>query len=255
MGLNFLSKLNIGRVARQAVAAAAPAPAAVKQAAAAAAPANKDAFVKAARQGTGLLSRAAMPGAPKPALKALNDQNLGFAELVAKNPSLIWSTQMTPRTEQAIKSYSQGLLGKSVKGLDLRNQTADQVREQLSRRGFVREMGVIKDVRTGKPVINPKTGLPVPMEVWTHQDGGLVRLKPEGDPTSRHRPAPHLSVSVLYPPGASGHDFNNEAFKVDFAGNPLPKWASDARNPFPAATPAGKRFLDDLAARTHVNLR
>jgi hypothetical protein len=254
MGLNFLSKLNIGRAVSQALSPVVPAAAPVK-AAAAVAPMKKDAFVKATRHGTGLLSRTAVPGATKPALKVVNDQNLGFAELVAKNPSLIWSTQMTPRTEQALKSYAQGLLGKSVQGMDLRNKTADQARKELQRRGFTREMGVIKDVRTGQPVVNPKTGLPVPIEVWTHQDGGLVRIKPEGDPTSRHRPAPHLSVSVLYPPGASGHDFNNEAFKVDFAGNPLPKWASDARNPFPAASPAGKRFLDDLAGRTHLNLR
>ncbi|MEB3284745.1 MAG: hypothetical protein VKN33_05620 [Candidatus Sericytochromatia bacterium] len=254
MGLNFLSKLNIGRAARQALTSPPAAPLA-KKAVSAAAPLQQDVFVKASRAGTGMLPKPLMPATTKPTLATLGDQNLGFAELVAKNPSLIWSTQMTPRTEQAIRSFAQGTLGQSVKGMDLRHRTAEQVRHELTRRGFSREMGVIKDVRTGRPVINPQTGRPIPMEVWTHRDGGMVRIKPEGDPLSRHRPAPHLSVSVLYPPGASGHDFNNEAFKVDFAGNPLPKWASDARNPFPAATPAGKRFLDDLAARTHINLR
>jgi hypothetical protein len=82
----------------------------------------------------------------------------------------------------------------------------------------------------------------------------MVRLKPEGDPTSRFRPQPHLSISVLYPPGSSGHDFNNEAFKVDQCGRPLPKFAEHARNPYASASPAGKKFLDDLASQTHVNL-
>lgn len=255
MGLNLLSKLNIGRVLVSEVRSAVAERTAAKAAPAAAHKVDTDAFVKSVSRGTGLLNRQAAGNPAGVPARALVDQNLGFAELVAKNPGLIWSTQMTPRTEQALKAFAHGTLGGSVKGLDLRNRTAAEVRQELTRRGFISEMGVITDVRTGKPVVNPKTGKPVPMEIWTHRDGGMVRIKPDGDPTSRHRPAPHLSVSVLYPPGASGHDFNNEAFKVDFAGNALPKWASDARNPFPVASPAGKRFLDDLAGRTHVNLR
>jgi hypothetical protein len=254
MALNLLSKLNIGRALAKETRAAV-AEQVTKAAPAAARRAEGDAFVKTARQGTGMLNRVTT-GAPTgvPA-RALADQNLGFAELVARNPGMIWNTQLTPRTEQAIKAFAAGTLGASVKGLDLRNRTAAEVQTELTRRGFVRELSHIRDVRTGQPVLNPKTGKPVPMEIWTHRDGGMVRIKPEGDPTSRHRPLPHLSVAVLYPPGASGHDFNNEAFKVDFAGNALPKWAADARNPYPAASPAGKRFLDDLAGRTHVNLR
>lgn len=255
MGLNLLSKLNIGRMLVSEARSAVAEQVAHKAAPAATRKVEADAFVKTARKGTGLLQRPAAGNPTGVPARALSDQNLGFAELVAKNPGLIWSTQMTPRTEQALKAFAAGTLGGSVKGLDLRNKAAAEVRSELTRRGFVAELGVIKDVRTGQPVLNPKTGKPVPMEIWTHRDGGMVRIKPEGDPTSRHRPAPHLSVSVLYPPGASGHDFNNEAFKVDFSGNALPKWASDARNPFPAASPAGKRFLDDLAGRTHVNLR
>ncbi|MDB5097999.1 MAG: hypothetical protein JWM80_2420, partial [Cyanobacteria bacterium RYN_339] len=95
----------------------------------------------------------------------LND--LGFNELMAKNPSLIWNTALTPRTEQAIKAYKAGMLGRSVQNMDLRNKTADQVRKELTGRGFKCEMGVIKDVRTGQPVINPKTGKQVPMEIWS----------------------------------------------------------------------------------------
>lgn len=254
MGINFLSKLNIGLGATP---AEAKAPQAAPTATAAAPQRfQSDAFVKTQRPGTGFLTRPGVPApAGAPSARVANDQNLGFQELLAKNPSLIWNTQLTPRTEQAISAYKRGILGKSVQNLDLRNKTADEVRTELVKRGFQREMGVIKDVRTGQPVINPRTGRAVPMEIWTNADGGMVRLKPEGDPTSRFRPQAHLSISVLYPPGASGHDFNNEAFKVDHRGNPLPKWATDARNPFAAASPAGKKFLDDLASQTHINLK
>ncbi len=254
MAINFLSKLNIGL-------GAGPADAKAPQAALqtnAAAPKHfqSDAFVKTQRPGTGFLTRPGVPAAAgAPSARVASDLNLGFQELLAKNPAMIWNTQLTPRTEQAIQAFKRGILGRSVRDLDLRNKTADAVRTELKNRGFKAEMGVIKDVQTGKPVINPVTGKPVPMEIWTHADGGMVRLKPEGDPTSRFRPQAHLSISVLYPPGASGHDFNNEAFKVDYKGNPLPKWATDARNPFNVASPAGKKFLDDLASQTHINLR
>lgn len=255
MGINFLSKLNIG------FGAAPEAPARSNAPAAAAAPAvnNRfaaDAFVKTNRPGTGMLTRPAGPAATgSPSSRVAAEQNMGFQEILAKNPAMIWSTALTPRTEQALKAYARGILGKSVQQMDLRDKTSQEVRQELTKRGFQREMGVIKDVRTGQPVINPKTGKAVPMEIWTHADGGMVRLKPDGDPTSRFRPQAHLSISVLYPPGASGHDFNNEAFKIDHNGRPLPKFAEHARNPYAAASPAGKKFFDDLASQTHVNLK
>lgn len=255
MAINFLSKLNLGLGA---TAAEPKAPQAAPQANPAAPQKfQADAFVKTQRPGTGFLTRPGVPApAGAPSARVANpDANLGFQELLAKNPAMIWNTQLTPRTEQALAAFKRGVLGRSVRDLDLRNKTAEAVRTELKNRGFKAEMGVIKDVRTGQPVINPATGRTVPMEIWTHADGGMVRIKPEGDPTNRFRPQAHLSISVLYPPGSSGHDFNNEAFKVDHKGNPLPKWSNDARNPFAAATPAGKKFLDDLASQTHVNLR
>ncbi len=178
---------------------------------------------------------------------------LTFAEQLQRDPSKIWNTSLTPRLAGAIQSYKMGSTGGSVRTLNLINKPLAEVRQDLIRRGFQLEQSVIRDVQTGAPVLNPTTGKELPMEVWIHPDGGMVRIKPEGDPTSRFRPQPHLSVSVLYPPGASGHNFNNEAFKVDASGNPLPKWAADASNPFGAETPAGKKWLDDLASRTHIN--
>ncbi|MNL74810.1 hypothetical protein D3C87_2005030 [compost metagenome] len=75
-----------------------------------------------------------------------------------------------------------------------------------------------------------------------------------GDPTSKFRPQPHASASVNFPPGSSAKDFNNEAFKLDHKGTPLPKWAKDAAVPFGEPTIESKRFLDALASRTHINL-
>lgn len=193
-------------------------------------------------------STPAAPAAPRLLAPA------SFAEVLRQNPAQVWNTELTARTRVALAAFHRGELGSSVKKLNLQGLPVAAVRERLTAGGFTREMGVVMDVRTGRPAVNPTTGRPVPMEIWSHPDGGMVRVKPEGDPTSQFRPQPHLSVSVKYPPDASGHDFNNEAFKVDFQGHPLPKWAKDAANPHGAQTPAGKQFLDDLAARTHLDL-
>lgn len=177
-----------------------------------------------------------------------------FNEVLAKNPGEVWATNLTPRMEAALAAYRAGKLGESVRELDLRRMNVAQCRETLKAKGFTVEQGHITDVRTGKPAVHPETGEAIPMEIWTHPDGGMVRIKPEGDPTSKFRPQAHLSKSVKYPPDASGHDFNNEAFKVDAEGRALPKWPKDAKPTVGVDTPAGKKFLDDLADATHLNL-
>jgi hypothetical protein len=178
---------------------------------------------------------------------------VNFNQMVDKNPAAVWNKELTPFTRAALAAYQRGEVGRSVRGLDLRGQSVGAIRQELLRRGFKMEKTELRDFKTGKPLVDPRTGKAIPMEVWCNKDGGMVRLKPQGDPTSKHRPQPHASVSVKYPPDASGHDFNHEAFKLDYAGNPLPKWAKDANNPF-GDTLEGKQFLDDLANRTHTDL-
>jgi len=218
-----------------------------------------DTFVRSAPQMAAAPARPAaltpLPSAPAmaPTGAAPAVQSLGFADMMAKDPSAIWSTAQSPRLKEALASFKMGKLGQSVKDLDLRNMTAGQVRLELMRRGFKSEMSCIKNVATGQPLL--VNGKKIPMEIWSNPDGGMVRIKPDGDVTNRFRPQAHLSISVKYPPDASGNDFNDEAFKVDYKGNAMPKWPKDANNPFPADTPAGKKFLDDLADDTHTNLR
>ncbi|HEY9721332.1 MAG TPA: hypothetical protein V6D47_04920 [Oscillatoriaceae cyanobacterium] len=216
-----------------------------------------DTLALAKQQGTAPVPQAPVrqPEAPKSPLARFFKPAAptGFEQIMSKNPQTVWSKELTPFTKAALNAYQKGQVGNSVRGLDLRGMTAGAIRTTLLRRGFKMEKSNLRDFKTGQPLVDPITGEPIPMEVWCHEDGGMVRLKPQGDPTNKHRPQPHASVSVKYPPDASGHDFNHEAFKLDYAGNPLPKWAKDANNPY-GDTAAGKQFLDDLADRTHSNL-
>ncbi len=49
----------------------------------------------------------------------------------------------------------------------------------------------------------------------------MVRVKPEGEPGSTHRPQPHASKSVVATPHHTTLD--DEAFKVTNDGYPVPK--------------------------------
>jgi hypothetical protein len=106
--------------------------------------------------------------------------------------------------------------GRSVKHLDISGQTAEQIDTALKGKGFVRIDDEIRDFKTGQP-------LGVPMTVYVHPDGGMVRVKPQGDPASPMRKQPHASKSVRWPPDASYAEFEREAVKIDQAGNPRPK--------------------------------
>lgn len=82
----------------------------------------------------------------------------------------------------------------------------------------------------------------------------MVRVKPDGDPTSKFRPQPHASKSVRSPPDGDYRNFEDEGFKVDNDENPMPKWAKDAKNPHPAGSKEALDFMDGMADNSHTNL-
>ena len=81
------------------------------------------------------------------------------------------------------------------------------------------------------------------MDIYAHPDGGLVRVKPEGIPSSKYPHAvPQATKSVVYnlTSKEEGKTFDtrypNEAFKVTDDGTPLPKGLSPK---------TGMRFIID----------
>lgn len=182
-----------------------------------------------------------------------------LSELLEHEAQAIWNPMALEQAKAALQGFEQGTVGASVKHLDLRGKPMDAIRAELAAAGFKRTDSWVKDAQ-GQYRMN-KAGERVPMEIWLHEDGGMVRLKPVRDDSNRFRPQPHAVKSVNYPPDADPMDFANEAFKVDHEGRALPKWAADANAEglYSRATLrdelASRKFLDDLAARTHVDLQ
>lgn len=97
--------------------------------------------------------------------------------------------------------------GQSVKNLDVSGKSPEQLHHELTQKGFEHKRELLNGTdANGNPVKTPH-------DIYTHRDGGMVRVKPEGYPGNKIRPEPHVSKSVLQDPNG-GTGWNNEAFKV-----------------------------------------
>jgi len=223
------------------------------------------------------------PHAQKPAPLARSKEWQEGAEK-AKNemgkshtdPSGIWDqkTLADPKNKglkDSLDSYAAGSKGKSVKDLDLSKKTGEQIHDDLIDKGFKhkreplsvdvdgkREFVLSKPDANGKmTTADPKHPDIVPQDIYTHPDGGMVRVKPEGDPSSPFRPQAHASKSVLHDP-KKGTGFDNEAFKVTNGGDPVPKSAfgPTGMKPKSAVGTQGqhKGYRDQIMDEAHTDL-
>jgi hypothetical protein len=159
------------------------------------------------------------------------------------DPDGVWDQKVLndPNHKQlkdSLDEFAAGDKGKSVKDLDLSKKGGEQLHEELLDKGFKhkrepltkdvdgqREFVLSRPGQDGKMTTSDPTDPNiVSQDIYTHADGGMVRVKPEGDPSSPFRPQPHSSKSVLHDPN-KGTDLSNEAFKVTNNGEPVPKSA------------------------------
>jgi hypothetical protein len=144
------------------------------------------------------------------------------------------------KLKETLTAYQKGTKGGSVKDLVLEGKSAPQLHDELIKRGFTLEdpNGRLQDwnpktkqmeyrLRDGSFTTDKNLALKegVPHYVYVHKDGGMVRVKPEGNPDGV-RNVPHTSKSVLHEPFKNGKldtSWPNEAFKVNDKGQAVPK--------------------------------
>lgn len=167
-----------------------------------------------------------------------------------KDPASVWDQSViTPDTKlgKALQDFENGVRGKSVRSLKLGGQSADKVHDLLLAAGFQhRRVPLFAKKEKGKAVFWRRDGTTttdskddqlVPMDIYVHPDGGMVRVKPEGVPKPGRGQKPHATKAVLYegPPKKEGSPDNKdvvdtryqrEAFKISEEGHPLPKGIS-----------------------------
>jgi hypothetical protein len=134
--------------------------------------------------------------------------------------------------------------GKSVQDLKVAGKTAEQLHHELEKKGFKLQdpQGRLQDFNPATKKMEYKlrdgsftTDLEVakkkgvPQFIYVHEDGGMVRIKPEGTPGNPQRNEPNISKSVLYKVEFDRNgkvidtSFDNEAIKVGDDGKPTAK--------------------------------
>jgi len=161
---------------------------------------------------------------------------------------------LTPNTAHSLQDYlhhqklENGIeYGSFVRNFHLAGESVDSAKKKLSQAPCTLKEDVIREPKHNLPIRdrNEKTA---PIWVWLCEDGGIIRIKPQGDPTNKFRPEPHGSKALRYPPTGEFHGFNDETLKIDEAGNPLPKWPADLKSKDPTV-------INDWANATHTDLK
>ena len=209
---------------------------------------------------------AAAPAAPPTPSASIGDYASDrahlFRDFFRAHPRDIWDSSVPAATRQAVTDYqSRKMLpwpalmtyGQSVRHLDLFLKSAAEIDAALRAKAFQRFDDWIRDPKTKLPKPG-KDGALMPMIVYVHPDGGMIRVKPKGDSTNRFRPQPDVVIAVRYPHDADYRDFDKEGFKTDTAGDALPKWPRDLFNPF-KGTPQEAAYADGWGDATHIAIK
>jgi len=149
------------------------------------------------------------------------------------------------RAVQDFGDFSSGARGAMAKNLaaQLPGKTVEEMEALLLKSSDTRHpvaLGTFDTVTEGQ--------ISYPQISYTFPDSTLIRIKPLGD--VRNSVKPMYSVEMQTKPlQASGHPQNNVAFKMDAAGNPVPKGEGDINNPYTPQQPAQRKAYKDEILR------
>ena len=127
-----------------------------------------------------------------------------FSQVQERRPELIWSKKLDPKLRDSLDAYEQhkplpnGVpYGSIIRKLRLDRLCTDQIEAWAKGHGCARKNDVTKSTENGIPILDP-SGKPIPLVEFLCQDGGVVRMKPKGDPTSAKNPKPNAVKAMRY---------------------------------------------------------
>lgn len=195
----------------------------------------------------------------KPPAKAISPEERSVLALCKTGE--IFRADIPDNLKAALRSFADGAIpqggtlpyGGSVKYLRVAGKSTVELKRLLLASGF-RELRLnLLRYPDNTPILD-KQGHPVPLLIYSHPDGGMVLIKPQGNPTSRYRPMPTVSKAVRLPYDAPENDFGLEGFKVDEEGCALPKSPQFLIEPYPSDSPAAENFTKAWGDRSHLPL-
>lgn len=183
-----------------------------------------------------------------------------FVMIAQSKNERIWSPHLSSKTIQAISDYNQKkelnsgkIYGDSVRNYDLKNKCPEDIDKDMLQMKCQRKDDVLKNPKTNQPLIAPNQNT-IPMISYLCPDGGIIRLKPQGDPTSQYKPQPLVSKGLRYPFNSKFENFDDEIIKIDNFGNAIPKWTKDL-NPKLGEPTEQTQFSQGWADDAHTDLK
>ena len=183
----------------------------------------------------------------------------------------VWSrTETPPKVAQRLAEFDDGAWGSSVKNLDLRGRTPTEAHQELLRRGFTCHPGKLNNPTMKGPhgetmwvksdgtfTIDAADPSIVDHNIYLSSDGGMARIKPQGDPSAKYDYLKHPTVSLSVNDNPDLTDFDNEMFKVSPDGftspkAPTPKFGLGPR--YPKDDPRANGYVDWLMQQVHTRL-
>lgn len=148
------------------------------------------------------------------------------------HPAEVFAPTIDQRTKDCLEAYRvhrklpNGLhYGDSVRGYSLSNKTPAEVKADMRNLNCLFKEDVIREPVMNQPKLHQNHT--IPLWIFMCPDGGVVRVKPKGDPTNELRPQIHGSKSLRYPYDAKFENYSDEVVKIDSEGWAVPKSRKD----------------------------
>mgnify|MGYP003394237727 CR=1 FL=1 len=162
-------------------------------------------------------------------VKPAKDRHEFFNSVQKACAGNVFSDALSPREKEALHAFVEAkklpngkTYGDSVRRFHLKGKSTAQVEKEMKKMGCPMKREAMREGGSG-PIRKDKDGKEIPLLMFLCPDGGVVRIKPVGDPGNKYRPQPHGSKALRYPADSDYVTFDDEVLKVDEEGNPVPK--------------------------------
>jgi hypothetical protein len=188
---------------------------------------------------------------------------LQFEEVLEHSPSTIWSQNLNSKTLESVHAYDQHKklsngqgYGDSIRQLDLSRLCDSQILAWAKKHHCKEQDDFLKNSADNLP-LHDSHGKTIPLISLICTDGGVVRLKPIGDPTSQKFSKPSVVKAMRFFGSENYANFSDEAFKVDNQGRAVPKWPDDLNTQLPGLQNASikQKFVSDWGSDAHSELK
>lgn len=183
-----------------------------------------------------------------------------FQNCLHRYPKTIWSENLNSKAQAARSDFDTRkklpnnlIYGQSVRDFNLRNKTAPEIDDYARKNKCQKKESVLLDPIRKEPILD-KQSRTTPIAIFLCPDGGIIRVKPVGDPTSDDWQAPHATKGLRYPYDSEFVNFDDEVVKIDNDGFAIPKWPKDLRRPSQCELKQ-QDFIDGWAEDAHTRLR